>query len=364
MITLEIITDKEIFYSLRKDWNNVLEKSGVNNPYLTHEFLSSWLKAYGFNKELCIVSFKDESSYIGFIPLVGQRINPCLPFKEITFFCNHWGPMDFLLSGNNRLCISLFIDWFKSLKKSEILTLSRISYESQNHSLLLEALRKKQMSFEKINIKNLKISLISNWDDYLMTRSKKFRYEVKSKRKKMSDSGRLCYERKYSFSNLKKDLSDISMVAGSSWKHGKKAGVGQTARGLDFYRNILTEWSDSRNIDLSLLRLNGSLLAYAVRLNYKDKYYAFEASYSKDYHDYSPGMVLQSFLIEDLFKEGRVKSFELGESDSTKARWADESVDEAKFIIYNSELFSKLFHTAKRFFKKCCIKNKISNIKN
>ncbi|MFC1708724.1 GNAT family N-acetyltransferase [Candidatus Omnitrophota bacterium] len=336
---LEIIQNEDKFYSMRNDWNSLLEKSGINNPYLTHEWLSSWWKAYKDNNTLNIAVFKQQGQIIGAIPLVLSKETILgIPIKVIKFFSDHWSRMDFILAENKAECVTEFFNWFHSAKTADVLILSRIPEVSENAGIIEQVARNRKFNYKKTGLKNTVILLQGSWEDYLKQLTKKFRYEIRNKKRTLFGLVDVKYERITEIEDADTILPSLVEVGIKSWKYKDAKGIVVSNQGMQFYREIISEWGITRKLDISLLKQNNKPIAFAFRVKYKDTFYALETAYSQDYYNYSPGLVVNSILLEKLFEEKGANKYELGIMTDTKKRWTSNYDPEVKLNIYNKTL--------------------------
>jgi len=345
---LEIIQNEDRFYSMRNDWNRLLEKSRVNNPYLTHEWLSSWWKAYKDNKALNVVVFKQQGQIIGAIPLVlSKEAIFGIPIKVIKFFSDHWGKMDFILTDNKTECITEFFSWFHSAKIADVVILSRMPENSESASVIEEVAKDKKFIYKKTGMKNTVILLQGSWEDYLKQLSRKFRYEIKNKKKTLFGLGEIIFERVREVEDTDKILHFLTEVGTKSWKYKEGKGIIVSKQGLLFYRDIISEWSKTKKLDISLIRHKGIPIAFAFRIKYEDTYYALETAFNQGYYNYSPGLVVNSILLEQLFDEKSANRYELGITTDTKKRWSRNCDLEVKLNIYNKTIKMRILFCLK-----------------
>jgi len=333
---IEIIRDEDRFYSMRDDWNRLLEKSGADNPYLTHEWLSSWWKAYKDAKGLNIVVFKERGQIIGVMPLVLLRETICgVSIKVLKFFSDHWGAMDLILTEGRAECIEEFFSWFLHAKIADAVILSRIPEDSKNAGIIERVVKGKKLNYEKKELKNTVILLEGNWADYLKGLTKKLRYEIKNKQKRLLGSGNVRYERITEIEDADTVLPSLMAVGAKSWKFKDGKGIAVSSRGQQFYRNIISEWGKAKKLDVSILRRNDLPIAFAFRIRHKETCYALETAYDRDLYDYSPGLVVNAILLEKLFDDKGVSRYVLGEMNESKKRQSKDYDTEVKINIYN-----------------------------
>ena len=356
---LELIQNENQFYAMRNEWNSLLERSAVGNPYLTHEWLNSWWKAYRDNKRLNIVIFKQKEQIIGAIPLfLSKETVFGIPIKVIKFFSDRWGRMDFILTEKRPECIAEFLSWFQSAKMADVVILSRIPEDSENAGIIEKVIKDKKFNYEKKELKNTVIFLKDNWETYLKQLTRKFRYEIKNKQKKLFGLGNVKYERITEVEDADKVLPSLVAICAKSWKYKDKKGIAVSSQGQQFYRNIIAEWGKTKKLDISLLKQNDTPIAFTLRVKHKNTLYALETAYNQDFYDYSPGLVVNSILLERLFEEKSVSRYELGEITDTKKRWSASYSPEVKFSIYNKTAKMQILFLLKKIKNFICKKNK------
>jgi len=333
---IEIIRDENKFYEIRGEWNKLLKRSGSDNPYLTHEWLSSWWKAYRNSQELKVVLFKNQGEITGAIPLVLTKDKILgIPVKLIKFFSDHWGRMDFILTESKSEHIEEFFNWFRNEKPADALILSRIPEDSENINVIEEVLKSRGNNYEKKKILNSIILLGESWESFLKGLTKKFRYEIKNKQKKLFSLGDIQFERITEVEDQDRIITTLKSVGEKSWKYKDRKGISVSREGEQFYRNIMSSWGRQDKLDISILRKDNLPIAFAVRIKHNHTYYALETAYNQDFYSFSPGLVVQSILLERLFADRNIKKYELGETNDTKRRWSKEYSPEVKLNIYN-----------------------------
>lgn len=74
MLSIEEITDFQSLLSLEKEWNEVLHHSDSNSVFLTFEWVTTWWKHFGQDKELFIQLVQDGGKIIGIVPCMIRRV--------------------------------------------------------------------------------------------------------------------------------------------------------------------------------------------------------------------------------------------------------------------------------------------------
>ena len=342
-IRLEIVHDFTAFMRLRNEWNSALEKSGLNNPFLRHEWLSSWWKEYGRDKELHVVCFKKGEQVIGFIPLMKYRTKLTgLGVKAIGFISSHWTRMDFIISEDRADCINQLIDLWK--QSGYVVILAQMPQDSENFICLKKGLENKKIRLEDIPKPNAYMSLEGTWEDYLKGRSQKFRYELRRDRRHLEQRGTVQFARTQCLSA--DTLGQLKTIAGNSWQ--SKAGVSIMAaeEGRQFYKGISAEWPDGM-LDFAILKLEHKPISFQVGVISQGCYFAFEIAYDQQYHNDSPGFILYNFLLESLFKSG-LKRCDEGYLADYKKRRSNDIMAVSDLTLFPNNLLGFILYLANR----------------
>lgn len=349
MITTEIINSSEKFYAMREEWNALLEKSGVKNPYLTHEWFSSWWKGYGSDKKLFTIAIKDNDECAGFAPMMKYKTKLVgIPIEAIGFISNHWSGSDFLIKDANKSneVVAKILECM--LKERRIIILSYFNQNS-NAYLALDRILKTQRIHHSYTTKDaLYINLEGTWQDYLKKRTSSFRDESKKKRKRLEKLGVLEFSRFRGNFDIDKVLNDVKTVSDQSWQNKKGVAILSTQNGIDFYKKLTEEWLKKNVVDISLLKLNQKAIAYQVGFQINGGFCAFETAYCEEYHDFSPGMVVINTLLEQMFAEQKIKRFDFGLSADYKRRWTDTSNHILDVTIFPNTIKGFALKTASR----------------
>ncbi|MBA4394253.1 MAG: hypothetical protein C0407_11950, partial [Desulfobacca sp.] len=81
-----ILEDFNDFEPYREEWENLLNGSPSDSPFLTYEWLSTCWKHFQQDKKLMGFVFKDESHLMGIIPLMSYRETiKFYPLRKISF---------------------------------------------------------------------------------------------------------------------------------------------------------------------------------------------------------------------------------------------------------------------------------------
>ncbi len=338
-VSMEVIQTFEAFLKLRQKWNALLEKSGIINPFLRHEWLSAWWKGYGDDKKLFILEFKQGAETIGLIPLMQYQTRLTgLSLEVMGFISNYWTRMDFVVSREHEQCLRQLVGVIK--KEKRLFLFSQIDGNSLALPILIQTLAKEGLHFVLTKRSFSTLFLRDKWEDYLKFQSKSYRKDLNKNVKRLMRIGKIEVFHK-NINEFEKIKIDLDLIAQKGWQKGKGVGVYSSLAGQKFYHALSKSLNGNSTVEFSILKVGDKPIAYQIGLNDGGCYYALETSYDQDYRDYSPGMIMHNLLLESLFTK-QIKIFELGLSDHYKSRLAPENRIAWDIHIFPHTIFGKI----------------------
>ncbi len=341
---IEIIDNLKDFLSLESIWNEVLEKSQSDHVCLTFEWFKSWWPAFGKNKQLFILLFKDEGNFtIGIAPFMLCRSRCAgLPVKKISFIYNdNSSRADFLLTGARDNILKVMVDYLNVNKdKWNIIELQNMPNESSNFEILQKALRSKGMLFGiKEGLHSPFIPIKSDWQAYFCSRSKKFRKYLRNIINRLTKSGNYIIERIDSRNINQETLNRIFEISNKSWKAKCKKEITHNEENRRFFEEFSQITNEKGWLNVWILNINGKDAAYEYLLRYREKIYALKADFNEKYKYASPGSITNMSALEYYFNNN-LKEFDFcGHDEEYKKKWAVNLRQHSNFIIYEKNFY-------------------------
>jgi CelD/BcsL family acetyltransferase involved in cellulose biosynthesis len=173
------------------------------------------------------------------------------------------------------------------------------------------------------------LSINTDWESFLKSKSKHFREEQKRKVNKMRKAGQLDFVKVSNPDQIHEVMQDILSIERNSWK--EKEGTSFTAGpGLqEFYSDVAETFARKRSLCTYLVYLNSVPVAHLFGIAHENRYYALKTSYDESYKELSPGAVLFTYALQDIFRCS-LKEFDfLG----VESRWKTEIASETRNLV-------------------------------
>lgn len=161
----------------------------------------------------------------------------------------------------------------------------------------------------------------TTWDAYESGLRRKFRSEIRRRRRRLEEEGQLVLEVSDGTERLHELLEQGLRIEASGWKESRGTSINARPAARRFYTDV-ARWAAQRGwLRLALLRLNGRPLAFDYCLEAHGVHYLVKTGYDPDYRKFAPGMVIRYLMLARAFSEGLATYDFLGVPDAWKLEW-------------------------------------------
>ena len=192
------------------------------------------------------------------------------------------------------------------------------------------------------------ITLGRSYDNYLNTRSGKFRYKLKHAKHKLDSTGDLLFVRDHDCQDFDRVFESILTVEEASWKHKNGTAISSTEKQRRFYKELCGREFKEKRLRFWLLCVNHTPIAYEMGLVNHKKYYSVHGSYNEECKKENPGSVLLARVIEDLIENGIEELDFFGEPFEWQRYWTDNMRWHRSVVIYNHTVKARVFYMFNR----------------
>lgn len=340
------IISLEEFHSLKSEWNSLLSESKVDNFFLTHEWLSTWVKYFSSDQNSFILIARDSKTHelLGAAPLIIEQCRNALglSIKKLVFMgngCLEIDHLDFIIKKGFETEISRdFINGIQQHKnKWDIIFFDGLASSSKALSGLLDS------SHIKLHLTYTEscpyLTLPDNWESLRQQFGKNLRYNLGRYKRKLEKAypGMVEFRRVETEDELglvmPKLCSLHNLVQMTKNEHH---GIFEDKNIADFHNDISNSSLASGNLHLYSLSVEDKIIAVLYCFRHKDAVLFYQTGYDPQWKEYSPGRLLMAYAIENSISE-EVKEFDfLRGSESYKSAWTNESREEFRFYLASS----------------------------
>jgi len=331
-------------------WQQLVESEALE-PTLMPGWVEVICQAFDASKKIevwCAVD--DQDQLVSIIPF--QRIQTAaygIPIKTIELVTN-------LISYHSMPpgCSShpeLFTLFLNTVENWDVCITPNLVVEDPDYQQLIQELDGQNNFVHKFQtIASPYIPITTDWDSYLQSRSRSFRYRLQRKAKAVAKAGNITL-RWYSdeMDDIDQLLEDILKIEANSWK--VDAGMAISHRPVEkrYYEGLLPFMAMNGLLMANVMYINEVPAAYGLCYNFKQRWGQLKTSFDDQFKACSPGKHLVDLTIEQAFKQGALEFDFLGDRMRHKLEWTDQVRNHSCLYIYNAGSYrGKIAGYAKR----------------
>lgn len=349
MLRFECISDEARLGELKSAWESLWRSSQSRSFFLTYEWTRCSWEELREENELRVFVAWDENTLRLVAPLMrSRRSERGVPAHWLTFIEHPEAQIaDVLYSakeeGNDALD-ALLQHLQQQCKDWNVLALDKLPVDSptvdhlRNTFTSAEPHGEMQPSHEAYYI-----PLQGTWEEYLNSRSTRFRKTLRNIVNRVERMGHHVQVRRYGGAALDSQvLQKLFSVSDSSWKLGDGLAMTSKKPRMRFFEDLVSNPRQRDHIQIWLLEVDSVPIASETQVIDAAIVYAIRSDYDEKYAEASPGVYLQAEILKHFFGgPSQVYNFGVG-LNPYKARWTDDRLSLMQFRTYNSGLYGRL----------------------
>ncbi len=304
--TAQVIIGETPLEALESEWRDLFHKAGSPNPFLSAEWVFTWLEHAGPQVFPITLIVRDADDRLAAVwpffeyPAIGGKglwagladrgyiLNPLFIRNDPELIQATLLHLKKLLEDYRFIWVPLFTDSFVSKHLRPALS------KFPNLALI-----QKRISAPYIDLSR-QADFESFLESTLGTKTRKsLRYDAKQL-EKLGTVEYAVYRTEDDYRRIETEMRTIEKV---SWKNREKKALLSDRRTEAFYHKLLPSLMDSGQVEISALRLNQMAIAFEIAIRRKGYYGFYHIAYLPDYHKHSPGKQLMLFNIERAMNE-------------------------------------------------------------
>ena len=290
---------KEIdFQDANAVWDSIMSSTTETSIFQTFRWQKLWLDHFGRNANLIVLQLEKENFPIGIAPMMVS--NKKLTFIGNTDVCDY---RDFV--GAHDLDLNDFDVIIKRLQDWEWdeIILQSIPEDSPTYSLLPGLLESLGMEVVVKEEDVAPVSILqSDWDGYVAELPRKNRHELRRKIRKIERSYAVIEQEIVSEDNSDEDTDEFLELMKSSSAEKREF---LTPAREQFFREMVKLFSESGELKMHFLKLDGLRVASCIAFDYGSKYLLYNSGFNPSYYADSVGLINKAFCIRQSINDGR-----------------------------------------------------------
>lgn len=304
-----LIKDSMGFASLEPFWNRLVVGSVANTCHSTFEWLFTWWRHFGADRQLLLIAAYEDSAPVGLAPLY---VDACAAaFRNLHFIGQGLSDYaDFITPRDRPDVTEALVSALLDLRSSwDGMDLEEIPAQSPNKALLDRAIEAGRVpAVWQTTVRCPYLPIEGSWEAFYATMGKGFRHEVRNKLNrwnKLNKEQRNGLELRY-VDRREVDSVFVDEVVALSGE--RRSADGHRSPFLnhpdqEFLREVLPLMGRQNQLRVGELRCGDTLLAFMLAYHWQGVVYTWNTQYDPAYAEYSLGRIVLVSLAEQSFRE-------------------------------------------------------------
>ena len=338
---IQVCTSTDQLAQLRGPWNALLAHAAENTPFLTHEWITAWWRAFGSGSSMYVITAWQEAELVAVAPLAYTKQHMVGATRSVvTFMANEYSNRaNFIVGHAARAALEAILDHLlTSAPPWDLLQIEPVDEDSPVTQMFLRILADRSQPFGvEDSLRSPYLRLPATWAGVKESLSPSFRKTLDRKLRKATQLGDSLRVRFLTES----DLSEAFDIATQSWQHAQGTSIASTACLRQFYRELAAarDW-----LRLGILELDGKPVAFEYDLRHEGVLYNLKLGYRAQFSALSPGVVLQAKALQQATEDG-VRQYDfMGSDEDYKRHWSQTVRLHRRVVVFNHQLVLRMVH--------------------
>lgn len=352
MLRVECIEDENKFLSLKPEWDALYRGSSAASFFVSHAWTRCSWRELRQSRELRIVTVRDDGRLVGVAPMMKSRlVSRGLPVARLSFLEHpeaQAGDCLFESTHSSAEAARMILGLLRGERASDwqVLSLDKIPPGSPTLHMFSRIARFLGFRCEVRPTHHAPvICLKGGWEEYVRSRTPRFRKTLRNVANRMARLGRIEVQRYTGIGETAGALDELFSVADASWKAAGGIAITSRPERRSFFSDLCADAESAAALQIWILRANGAPLASEIQIKDRETVYALRSDFDERYGDYSPGTYLQAEILKRLAADGCAE-YNMGVGrNAYKARWANGESPLMNLRLYNQTLYGHLLRS-------------------
>lgn len=299
--------------TLEREWDELAERTGAE-PWVRPGWVRAWHAAFGVG-EPELVAVRRDGRLVAVAPL--ERAGAVL--RSPT----NWHTPEYALLAEDGDALAVLAAALLEPRPRRL----QLGFAPPEGGGIAEVRRTARAAgfrvLERVLERSPYVPVEGDWESYRATRDRKGMKELRRRRRRLEEEGKLSFELNDGSERLDELLAEGFEVEASGWKGEHGTAIVSRPETRRFYTDV-ARWAAARGwLRLGFLRLDGRPVAFELNLQTPRRYYVLKGGYDEAFSRYGPGMLIIEDILRHVFEAG-LESYEfLGSDEPFKLEWTD-----------------------------------------
>jgi len=348
---VETLDDFDSFLRLEPAWNELIEQSGISFPFVTHEWVRTWIEYFGAGQSMHVLLVKSGRALVGIVPLMlRQGWMYGVPVRRLQSIHNVYTErFDFIVNGPaDEIYPAIWNHLTTRGPRWDVLELRQVPADSPTLAHLTRLAAADRHPTERWHsCDSPYLPVEGSWESYFPTLDRKLRANLRNRLGRLSRRGRIEVEVIDDPERAAAAFPEGWALEAAAWKGEAGTAIQCLPQVRAFYEAFATRAARRGWLRLYFLTIDGRRIAFCYGLSFRNRTFQLKPGYDPGYASYSPSTTLCSRMIEDAFRGGQQEIDFLGVNDTWKRSWTSATRPHEWLFIFRQGIRSRLLRWAK-----------------
>jgi CelD/BcsL family acetyltransferase involved in cellulose biosynthesis len=315
---------------LAHDWERLAHGIGAA-PFLWPGWFSAWWDAFGTGRLHILTAYEDER-VVGILPMFNVR-------GALSSLTNAETGCFGFLAASEPVAEALSSAVFRGRPRH--VYLAAMSPDDVGASVLRKAASTSRYHVSTDSYQAAPyIPTDWSWEDYEGGLRRKFRSELRRRRRRLEDRGEVVLDVSDGREGLEELLEEGFRIEGSGWKESHRTSINTNPALRRFYSDF-ARWAAERDwLRLAFLRVDGRAIAFDYCFEFNKIHYLQKTGYDPSFGKFAPGVIMRHLMIERAFSAEDIVAYDFlgvglgSESGAWKREWTDAQQERVSMRMF------------------------------
>jgi CelD/BcsL family acetyltransferase involved in cellulose biosynthesis len=323
-----LLTSLAEIAELEAEWRALLQESRLGTPFLTWEWVTSWLECFTDRTQPWVITIRDPGGrLLGIAPFVRrQRRWRGVPFREVAFIgTGRAAPdhLDLIAAARQEEAVAAAV--VRHLRRArlrfEMLYLDGVRHDSPFVTMLTRDVPRRYHLLEESPCPYVRLP--GSWEEYFAQRTADVRKRWHRQARRLAAyEGTAEYRLVDDEPSLEGALESLISFQSSAFS-GSGSGAFTDTRHKAFHRLAAHRLLQAGCLRFYVLLIDGQIAAALYGLSYRGCFWSYIGAFDRKWARYSVGRQLDAYTVRTAIEEGLREFDFLRGSEAYKFEWVD-----------------------------------------
>ncbi len=315
MSSVQEINSIEELAGYRLLWNRLLSDTREASFFQSLDWLEVYWQHFGADQKLRVLIVYSGDQPIGILPLVVRQESTRIgTLRVLTYPLSDWGSFYGPIGPNPTATLLAGLSYISRCDRDwDVVELRWVNNERCDFRRTEQAMRSAGIEGKKQAWRQAAlIDLDGTWDEYLASRSSKWRKDIRTKERKLAKRGTVELVRyrpegtACGDGDPRWDLYEMcEQIAQRSWQGASTTGTTMTHDKIrGFLRDVHVRACHVGAVDMNVLLVDGEPAAFSYQYHYQGYVNGLRMGFDPEFAKQGAGTVMMGRMIEDSFARG------------------------------------------------------------